>query len=265
MLIIGERINSSSQGIRQAIAESDAESIRNEALRQAEAGADYIDVNAGAFTEGEDEYLAWLVGVVQEATGKPVCIDTASPQAAAAALKVHRGKAILNSISGETERYNGMFPLVKEYGCGVVALCLDSSGIPESASGRVSIAVQLIDRLTGEGIAQDAIFIDPLIYPVSVDPTSAVKALDAIKEVRERYPEVHIVCGASNISFGLPSRKQLNQVFLVLAMRAGMDAVIIDPTDKQLMANLITANTLLGKDEYCSNYITAYREGKLGG
>ena len=263
MLIIGERINSSSQWIRQAIAESNAELIRNEALRQAEAGADYIDVNAGAFIEGEDEHLAWLVRVVQEATSKPICIDTANPQAAATALKVHRGKAILNSISGERQRYNGMLPLVKEYGCGVVALCLDSSGIPESASGKVDIAIRLIDCLTSEGIAQDIIFIDPLIHPISVDHTSAVKALDTIREVRQRYPKVHIVCGASNISFGLPLRKQLNQVFIALAMLAGTDTVIIDPSDKQLMANIITANTLVGKDEYCTNYIKSYREGKL--
>jgi len=239
------------------------EFIREEAIKQVEAGADYIDVNAGTFIEKETEYLQWLVKVVQEATGKPLCIDTVDPQAAAAALKLHQRKAILSSISGEKERYNNMLLLVKEYGCSIVASCLDSSGVPETAEGRIKVAARLIDSLTTAGVAMDDIFIDPLVHPLSVDHNSVVTVLDTIEYIKKNYPKVRTICGVSNISFGLPLRKKLNQTFVVLAMQRGLNAAFIDPNDNRLMTNIIATNTLLGKDEYCINYIKAYREGKL--
>jgi len=263
MLIIGERINSSRQSIAQAIEKKDEEFIRQEAVKQSEAGADYIDVNAGTFLGRESEYLPWLVQVVQEATHKPLCIDTVDPQVAAAALKVHQGKAILNSISGEQERYNHVLPLIKEYGCCIVASCLDSFGIPETAEGRIKIAAHLIDSLTKEGIARGDIFIDPLVQPISVDQEAAAKALEIIEHIKKNYPEVGTTAGVSNISFGLPLRKKLNQAFAIFTMHSGLDAAIIDPTDSQLMASLISAKAVLGKDEYCTDYIKAYRGGRL--
>lgn len=264
MLIIGERINSSRQSIAQAIEKGAAQFIREEALKQAEAGADYIDVNAGTFLENEPECLQWLVKVVQEATEKPLCIDTANPRAAAAALKVHQGKPILSSISGEKERYDNMLPLVKEYGCSVVASCLDSSGIPDTAEGRVRVAAHLIDSLIAAGVAGDDIFIDALVQPLSVDQNSGVKALEAIGHIKQNYPGVRTVCGVSNISFGLPVRKRLNLTFVILAMQRGLGAAIIDPGDSLLMASIVSANALLGRDEYCLDYIRTYRAGKLG-
>jgi len=264
MLIIGERINSSRQPISQAIEKRDIEFISEEAIKQTEAGADYIDVNAGTFMEKEAEYLPWLVEVVQEATGKPLCIDTVDPRAAAAALKLHQGNAILNSISGEKERYNNILLLVKEYGCNIIASCLDSSGIPETADGRIKVAARLIDSLTADGVAMGDIFIDPLVLPISVDHNSAVKVLETIDYIKNKYPEVRTICGVSNISFGLPLRKKLNQTFVVLAMQIGLDAAIIDPSDNWLMANIISTNALLGNDEYCTAYIKAYRSGKVG-
>ncbi len=263
MLIVGERINSSRQPISQAIEKRDKEFISKEAIKQSEAGADYIDVNAGTFIEGETECLLWLVKVVQEASGKPLCIDTVDPEAAAAALKLHQGKAILNSISGEKERYNNMLPLVKEYGCSIVASCLDSSGIPETAEGRIKTAAYLIDSLTRAGVAIEDIFIDPLVQPISVDHNSGVKVLKVMEYVKKSYPEVRTICGISNISFGLPLRRKLNQTFIVLAEQGGLGAAIIDPLDKQLMANIISADALLGKDEYCTGFIKAYRSGRL--
>lgn len=265
MLIVGERINSSRAKIARAIEEKDVSFIQKEATIQVEAGAAYIDVNAGSLVEKEDEHLEWLVETVQQATTKPLCIDTVNPSALAAALKLCQKEAMVNSITGQKERYEAFLPLIKEYNCSVVTLCMDDSGAPHTIEGKVSVASRIIDDLTAKGVNLDSIYIDPLVYPIGVDFNSAVVVLDTIEQIRKKYPGVRTICGASNISFGLPLRKQINRIFTVMALLKGLDAAIIDPCDRQLMANIIIANTLLGKDEYCMNYINAYREGKLEG
>jgi len=263
MLIVGERINSTRGRIAQAIEEKNAALIQKEATTQVEAGAEYVDINAGSFAAKEIEYLTWLVETVQQVINKPLCIDSANSKALAAALKLHKGKAMVNSITVEKERYQAILPVLKEYACSVVALSIDDSGIPATTEGRVSIAGQLVDNLTADGIALDDIYIDPLVLPISVDFNNGVVVLDAIERIKQAYPEVHTICGLSNISFGLPARQQLNRAFLTMSLQRGLDAVIVDPCDKQLMSSIITVNALLGKDEYCMNYINAYRKGKL--
>ncbi|HEX77742.1 MAG TPA: dihydropteroate synthase [Dehalococcoidia bacterium] len=263
MLIIGERINSTRESIARAIAARDAGHIQREALAQIEAGSDYVDVNAGAFAGEEPELLAWLVRAVQEVTDKPLCLDTANAQAAAAALKVHKGKALINSVTGQKERYQAFLPLVKEYGCGIIALCLDDSGTPGDVPGRLAIARRLIENLTAQGIAPADIYIDPLVHPLSVETKAGLIAIDTIASIAQEYPQVGTIVGLSNISFGLPARARLNRLFLVLALAHGLKAAILDPTDKRMMADLATAETILGQDEYCVNYLTAYRAGKF--
>lgn len=263
MLIVGERINSSRTGIARAIEERDSSFIQEEAIKQVQASATHIDVNAGALANKEAECLAWLVQTVQDAVDRPLCIDSPDTYAMRAALSQHRGKAILNSISARKERYQGILPLLKEYGCGVVALCQDDSGIPSTMQEKLDIVSRLIEGLTSEGIALKDIYIDPAIEPISVSPKSALVVLETVERVMANYPGVHTICGLSNISFGLPSRKQLNQTFMVMLMTRGLDSVILDPCDQRLMANVLAADALLGKDEYCLNYIDAHRKGKL--
>ena len=263
MLIVGERINATNKKIAQAIQEKDADFLCKEAIAQVEAGADYIDVNAAPFREKEIEYLEWLFTILQEVISKPLSIDTPDRKAAAAALKWHKGKAMINSITGEKEVISAFLPLLKEYKCDVVALCQDDNGIPTTTPDKLRVANQIIERLVGEGIELSNIYIDPLVQPISTDSNSAVITLDAIEEIMSRYPGVHTICGVSNVSYGLPSRKQINRSFTVLALQKGLDAAIIDPCDRELMANIITTNMLLGKDEYCSNYLLAYRSGKV--
>jgi len=263
VLIIGERINSTRGKIAEAIEKRDASFIQKEAKMQVEAGSDYIDVNTGALIEKESEGLAWLVETVQQVIDKPLCIDSSNSEAIARALKLHKGKCMINSITAEKKRFNSFLPLLKEHDCSVVALCADDSGIPATAEGRVEIASQIIEDLIAEGIALADIYIDPIILPISTEPKVGVVALDTIEQVKKKYPGVHTICGLSNISFGLPLRKLINQVFLIMAMQKGLDAAIIDPTYKHFLANIIAAETLLGKDEYSVNYINAYREGKL--
>ena len=264
MVIIGEKINSTLKSARQAMENRDAQAIASLAMRQLEAGAAYIDVNAGAFFGEEAEILGWLVGAVQGAVSAPVAIDSPNPAAIKAALAANRfGKPIINSITGEKERFGAVLPLAMEYGAGVVALCMDDGGIPETAEGRVEIADRLVGDLAREGVAACDIYIDPMVRPIGTGPGHGVVALETIREVRRRHPDAHIMCGLSNISFGIPARRLMNQAFLVAAMAAGMDGAILDPLDRRLMAAVYAGEALLGLDDYCMAYIAKFREGAL--
>jgi len=213
--------------------------------------------------EKEGEYLRWLVTVLQEVSDMPLCIDTPSQEAAAGALELHKGKAMINSITGEKKIFSAFLPLLREYKCDVITLCQDDNGIPTTFDGRLRVVSQIVDKLISDGIELGNIYIDPLVQPISTDFKSAVITLDAIEAIMSRYTGVHTICGVSNISFGLPFRRQINRNFTVLALQKGLDAAIIDPCNRELMADIITANMLLGNDEYCSNYLSAYRSGKL--
>jgi cobalamin-dependent methionine synthase I len=264
VLLVGERINSSREKIAQAIKEKNSSVIQQEAQRQAEAGADYIDVNAGTFLDEEIRYLPWLVETIQEAVDRPLCIDTSNAEALDAALKICRKKALVNSITAEKGRYDAFLPLVKKYACSLTALCIDNSGIPPTIEGRLKVASQIISSLLAEKIAPQDIYIDPLVQPVSVDFKSVIIALETIKQIKSQHPEIRTIIGLSNVSFGLPLRQQLNRTFAVLVTQAGVDAAILDPCDTRLMAHIVATETLLGQDELCVNYIKAYRSGKLG-
>ncbi|MDI6895574.1 MAG: methyltetrahydrofolate cobalamin methyltransferase [Bacillota bacterium] len=263
MLIVGERINTSRKGVAALVCLRDGEAVVREAVQQREAGADFIDVNAGTLLAEEPEALRWLVTTIQAAVAVPLCVDSPNPAAMAAALEVHQGKALLNSITGERERFRATLPLVKRYGCGVVALCLDDSGMPSSAEEAVQKGSRLVEDLLEAGVPAEDIYVDPLVRPVSTDSRAGVAVVEAIRILREKYPGVHTICGLSNVSFGLPQRRLLNQAFLVATMTAGLDAVILDPLDTRLMALLRAAEAVLGRDEYCARYLRAYREGRL--
>jgi 5-methyltetrahydrofolate--homocysteine methyltransferase len=262
-LIVGERLNSSRKAINQAIKAKDADFICSEARAQAEAGAHYIDVNAGSFVGQEAECLCWLVEIVQGVTALPLCIDSPNAEAVAAALRIVNRPAMINSISLEEKRKVGMMPLVQKYWTKVVALCQSDEGMATTVSDKVKIAEQMVEVLTKDGVALGDIYIDPLVYPIATDTQSATAALSAIEKIMQLFPGVHTICGLTNVSFGLPVRKLLNKTFLVAAMSHGLDSVIIDPTDQELMASLTAAAALLNRDEFCSRYIKAYREGKL--
>jgi cobalamin-dependent methionine synthase I len=264
MIIIGELINCTRKAIAEAVRERDSETIRDIVRRQAEAGAHYIDINGGIVGE-EAECMKWLVEQAQEVTPLPLSIDTPLPQALESGLSAYRGseKPIVNSITDEKEKFAQTIPLIKKYKAKVIALCIDDGGMPQSLDDRLRIAVSLFNRLTRKGVAGEDIYIDPCIFPVSVDNKNGTMALDSIAEIKKNIPEAGTVCGLSNVSYGLPARKLLNQTFLVMAMTRGLDAAILDPLDERLMAGLIAAEALRGSDEYCMNYIQAQRDGKL--
>ncbi|GHU72501.1 methyltetrahydrofolate--corrinoid methyltransferase [Clostridia bacterium] len=264
MIIIGEKINSTLKAVRPAIEKYDTAVIQSLAVKQTNAGAAFIDVNAGMFHDTEPERIAWLVETVQAVVKTPFSIDSPNPAAVESALKANKnGSPIINSITDEKARFDAILPLAQEFKAKLIALCMDDSGMPETAEGRYVIATRLIDKLTKAGIKLDDIYIDPLVRPVSTGPHYGKAAIDTIRKVKEEYPDVHIACGLSNVSFGLPVRKLINQTFLVAAMAAGMDGAILDPLDNKLMNLIWATEALLGIDEYCLEYLDKYREGLI--
>ncbi|MBD3184654.1 methyltetrahydrofolate cobalamin methyltransferase [Candidatus Poribacteria bacterium] len=264
MIIIGELINSSRSKIAKAIEEKDAEYIKGIATKQADAGADYIDINCGTNLKTEEEDLSWLAGIVQEVVELPLCIDSPRPSAIEAVLKINKNSTpIINSVTAEKERAEVILPMVKEHKCNIVALTMDESGVPHDTEGRFASAEKLAGFMDEYGIPMDNVFFDAIVQPVSSGPEQGIAFLDAVRKINETFPEAHIVCGLSNISYGLPNRKLVNRVTLAMAMANGLDAAIIDPTDVQMMATICAAEALLARDEYCMKYITASREGKL--
>jgi cobalamin-dependent methionine synthase I len=264
MIIIGEKINSTNKTARAAIESYDAEFVQDMAKKQHDAGAAYIDLNAGMFVEDEADRLEWLVKTAQEAVDAPLSIDSPNPEAIERALKNIKGnKPIINSITDEKERFDSILPLILKYNTGIVALCMDDSGMPETADERLAIADRLIAALTSKGVSISDIYIDPMVRPIGTGTHYGKVALETISRVRAEFPEVHITCGLSNISFGIPERKLMNQAFLIAAMTSGMDGAILNPLDKKLMSFVYAAEALLGKDDFCMNYLMKFREGLL--
>jgi len=263
LIIVGERINSSRKAIAPAIEAKDAKFIQQEALKQMEAGALYIDVNCGTMVDEEPERLEWLVKTVQEATGGVCSLDSPSPIALERALKVHQGKPLVNSITGEKERLEAILPLVRDYKTAIVALAMDDQGMPETAEERFQIATNLVNQLTKAGVALTDIYLDPMVRPVSTGGHYGRVVFETIQKINREFPGIHTICGLSNISYGLPARKLINHTFLIMAMMAGLDAAILDPLDKRLMSLLHAAEVLLERDEYAMNYIAAFRAEKL--
>jgi cobalamin-dependent methionine synthase I len=265
MIIIGELINASRKTIKAAIETRDAQTIQQVAKGQADAGADYIDVNAGVFADKEPEYLKWLVETVQQVTDTPCAIDSPDPKAIEAALSVHRGTPMINSISLERERCGELVPIIAGTGMKVIALCMSDAGMPYTVDDRMEIADALVNTLLKNNIAVENIFVDPLVQPLSVDSIFGMAFIDAVERIMATFKGVHTACGLSNISYGLPARKQINQAFMTMAIAKGLDGAIVNPLDRQMMASIITAEALAGRDAYCMNYLKAYRAGVIAG
>lgn len=264
MIIVAEKINTSRKSVADAVERRDAQPIIRLARDQAEAGADYIDVNAGTFLDRETECLCWLVETVQGAVSLPLCLDSPNPEALSQAVKLHKGVPMINSISLDAGRFTSLLPVVTSEGCQVVALCMASTGMPRTAEERVLAGSELVGRLVGEGIPLERIFVDPLVQPISVESGAGTTALEAIGSIRTRFPGVKTICGLSNVSFGLPRRGLVNRSFLALCLSHGLSAAILDPTDSELMATLLSVEMLLGQDNYCDKYINAYQTGRIG-
>jgi corrinoid protein of di/trimethylamine methyltransferase len=259
MIIIGEKLNGSIPSVAKAIAEKDADLIRERARMQAESGATFLDVCASVEEDVEVETLKWMIDLVQEVTDTPICVDSPSAKSCVAAIPFCKRPGLINSVSLEGDKIDTIFPVIADTDWECVALLCDNDGIPDSVERRMKIFFGIMEKAKQYGIAPSRLHIDPLVVTLGTDQTALTVFADCCRRIKYEYPEIHITSGLSNISFGLPVRKNINQAFMVLAMNAGMDSAIVDPTNKNMIGMIYATNALLERDEYCLEYI-----GKFG-
>jgi 5-methyltetrahydrofolate--homocysteine methyltransferase len=265
MIIIGEKINGAIPKTAEAIQNRDSAYIRELAKSQEDAGADYLDVCAGARSEDEYDALCWLIDVVQSAASKPICVDSPDPRMLVKVLPQIKKPGIINSISGEGDKCDVLLPVLRDNpDWSAVALCCDNRGISSAVSDKTNIAFELIEKAGAYGVTPDRLYIDPLVLAVSVVNDGAVNFLDAIRIIKSKYPAVRVTAALSNVSYGMPARGLVNRNFLTLIMQAGIDAIIADPLNRGVIETIYATETLLGRDKLCRNFNKAFRAGKIG-
>lgn len=263
MIVIAEKINGSIPSCAKAIAEKDGEYITTLAKIQAEAGANFIDVCASV-KENELDTLKWMIDLVQSVTDTPISVDSPDARVCAAALPYCIKPGLVNSVSGEGTKIDDVFPVISNTKWDVMALLCDDTGIPRTAAKRIEVFNKIMARAIEFGIDPNRIHIDPLIEMLCTSEDGIAMVVEVMTYIRKAYPSVHISGAVSNISFNLPARRIVNQAFAVLAISAGMDSAVLDPTNQDLMGMIFATEALLGQDEMCLEYIGAYRKGIFG-
>jgi 5-methyltetrahydrofolate--homocysteine methyltransferase len=259
-VIIGERINPTGRKkVLAALQEGNFDMVREDAVKQVAAGAAVLDVNAGVPGADEPKLLRQVMRTVLEVTDVPLCIDTADPEALAAALSLYEGKALINSVNGEDRSLEAVLPLVKEHGAATIGLCMDDDGIPETPEQRLAVAAKIIERAGTLGIPLEDIVIDPLALTMGADSNAGRVALETIELVVEEFG-VNITMGASNISFGMPDRKYINSTFIAMAIHAGLTCPITNPLVTEIITAVLAADLSMGRDDFGMRWIQAYRK-----
>ncbi len=259
-VIIGERINPTGRKILAAeMAAGDFSRVEADALAQVAAGAQMLDVNAGIPLADEPAILARAVQLVQSITDVPLSIDSSIVAALEAGLAVYKGKALVNSVTGEEERLESVLPLVKKYGAAVVAISNDETGISEDPNVRFSIAKKIVERAADYGIPACDVIVDPLVMPIGAINSAGQQVMQLLHRLRTEL-KVNTTCGASNVSFGLPNRNGINAAFLTMAIGAGLTSAITNPLHAEVMQACLGADVMMGNDPHCANWIRKYRD-----
>lgn len=257
-VLIGERINpAGKKKMSQALKAGNLEIVGREALAQVQAGADIIDVNVGAFGVDEVILLPQAVQAVMDTVDVPLCLDSANPEALEAALKVYKGKPLINSVTGGEHSMRKILPVVKEYGAVVIGLVQDDEGIPNNSERRVAIAHRIVERALAIGIPDEDVIIDCLALAVGADISSGLITIETIRRVKAELG-MNLTLGASNISFGLPDRDLLNDAFVAIAIAAGVTCLIVNVAKVRQI--VLAADLVLGRDKRARRYIEAYRQ-----
>lgn len=261
--IIGERINPSGRSrLLRALLEHEWEYVAAEARRQVAAGADVLDVNVGGNGIDEAAVLPEAVRVVADAVPVPLSIDTRVPAALRAALAACPGRPLVNSISGERRVLEDTLPLIAERGVAAIVLCMGQDGIPNDPSARVAVAHAVLEEAVRAGISENDILFDPVVMTVGADDQAARITLDTVRRLRAEFPRHSITGGASNVSFGMPSRPVVNAGFLAIASVLGMNVPITDPTNGEMRSALLLADVFRGQDRRTRRYVQSQRQSE---
>jgi len=259
-VIIGERINPTGRKILAAeMAAGDFTRVEADARAQVEAGAHMLDVNAGIPLADEPAILARAIQLVQSITDVPLSIDSSIVAALEAGLAVYKGKALVNSVTGEDERLESVLPLVKKYGAAVIAISNDETGTSEDPDVRYAVAKKIVERAIDHGIPACDVVVDPLVMPIGAINQAGVQVMRLVHRLRTEL-KVNTSCGASNVSFGLPNRDGINSAFLTMAMGAGMTSAITNPMHVEVIKAVMGADVMLGHDPDCARWIRRFRD-----
>lgn len=259
MTLIGERINPTGRKkLAAQMAAGDFDEVRSDVRAQVAAGAHMLDVNAGIPLVDEPALLATTVELAQSLTDVPLCIDSSVAEALARGLEAYKGKALVNSVTGEEKRLEAVLPLVKKHGAAVIGLAMDDDGIPGTPELRLAVARKIVERAQDHGIPREDLLVDPLVLPAGATPGAGRTVLETLILIRAELG-VNTVCGASNVSFGLPDRPAVNAAFLSMTIGAGITAVIANPLDRDSRKGILAGDLLMGTDEYCMAWIKDHR------
>jgi 5-methyltetrahydrofolate--homocysteine methyltransferase len=257
-VLIGERLNpTGKKKLTTALQAGDSGFVQKEAIAQVQAGADILDINVGVPGLDEVALLPQVLRVVMDVVDVPLCLDSRNPRALEAALKLCRGKPIINSVNGTARSMETILPIVKEFGTAIIGLTIDDEGIPKEADRRVAIARKIIERAEALGIPREDIIIDPLAMTLGADPGAGLVVLETIRRIKAELG-VNMTLGASNVSFGLPDRNLLNSAFLAIAIATGVTCPIVDAAKAR--PAILAADLILSRDQHARRYITAYRQ-----
>ena len=263
MELIGERINGMFKDIREAILNKDPGAIEYWAKRQTEKGAHWLDINTGPTVSKEEQpaVMEWLVQVAQSASPLPCCIDSTSPDAIEAGLKVHRGAALINSTTADQHKMDIYFPMAVKYGAKLVGLAMNDAGVPKDASARAALAMELVVNADMNGMPMTDLYIDPLALPANVAQDHGPEVIEAIRQIKMLSdPSPKTTMGLSNVSQRCNERHLLNRTYMVLCMAAGLDSCVCDVDDDALVDAAAAARVLLNKDIYCDAFLKTFRQ-----
>ncbi len=268
MKIIGERVNATRPAIAEAVANHDDQVIIDEIRNQSEAGAHYIDLNAGADSgdsERESRDLCWLIDLALEHCDKKLTLDSSHTDVLQRGLEhlADRRPSMLNSVSGEPDRLRPLLELAAEHNCDVIALAMGTGGVPKGVEERMEVCRTIQSEAASLGISDDQLFFDPLVLPLCNDTSGVTMAMATLRQIKSVYPKAKTTLGLSNVSHGLPKRRLVNQAFAIAALVNGLDSAICDPIDPGVRKSIVLGTLLAGKDRHCRGYTRRVKKGEI--
>ena len=260
MIFIGERINAGFKDIKKSIANKDGDIIKEWARKQADAGANYIDVNLGT-ASNKPEDLCWMIEMVQAEVELPISIDNNKPVMLKEAMPVCKVPPLVNSTTADDQRMDDLFPIVAEYKASIIGLVMDKAGSPKDAAQRVENAGKILAKLMEYGMEPEQLFLDPIVMPLKFMQDQAKEILSATSQFQLfSDPPPHVVCGLSNVSNGTTQKKLINKTFATMMVANGLDAVICNVTDEELVNSILTAELVMNRSIYADSYVEAFRK-----